>query len=224
MAELDGERRAPPTIGAPAGGRHTVLSLFPDVVPDKFAGPLPASVQTGTNADVVYDLRDVYFRDGRRIIDLTYGTAGGWWTRHRPTGLVVSESDFRALPYDAGAFDTVCFDPPYIPQGGTRTSTGPTISAFRDRFGLEQRRESDLLAMILAGADEGARVTNTDDGFLVVKSMDFVNGSRFRDWSYRVHAHLIAAGMVLHDEVVHAAGAGPGGHNIAAPKRARHRP
>jgi len=211
-------RASPSSTGAPAAGRYAILSLFPELVRDKYAGPLPSSVQHGTNADAVHDLRNVYFRDGRRIVDLTYG-AGGWWKRHRPDGLEISTSDFTALPYPDGAFDTVCYDPPYIPHSGT--STSPNADAFRDRFGLTKRTGPELLAMILAGADEAARITEPAAGFLVVKCMDFVDASRFHSWSYLIVAHLNAAGLVLHDEIVHAAGAGIGGHNIAEPKRAR---
>ena len=129
----------------------------------------------------------------------------------------MSTHDFTALPYADGEFDVVCYDPPYIPQGGTGYSA---LDEFRNRFGLLQRNEDGLLGTIMAGASEAARVTHPD-GVLCVKAMDFVNGGRFRDWTYRIHAHLIELGMVLHDEVIHNAGSGPGGHNIEAAKRAR---
>lgn len=198
--------------------RHTVVSLFPDLVADKYVGRLPMSVQTGTNADIVYELRDVYFGNDRSIVDLTYGDHGGWWKRHRPDGLTVSTHDFTALPYADGAFDTVCYDPPYIPQGGTGSVS---LDEFRGRFGLYQRNEYDLLTMIVVGASEAARVTNRTTGFLCIKAMDFVNGGAFCDWTYRVHRHLIDSGMALHDEVIHNGGTGPGGHNISKPKRSR---
>lgn len=202
--------------------RHTVVSLFPDLVKDKYVGPLPMSVQTGTNADVVHQFRDVYFGDDRSIVDLTYGDKGGWWKRHRPTGLVVSDHDFTALPYTDGEFQTVCYDPPYVQTGG-RSTRAVIGHGFRDRYGIndQQRTENDLLALILTGASEAARITDPVDGFLCVKAMDFVGSGSFCDWTYRVHAHLTGIGMTMHDEITHHAGAGPGGHNIAAAKRAR---
>lgn len=39
--------------------RAVVQSLFPDIVREKYTGPLPQSVQQGTNADVVWNMRDV---------------------------------------------------------------------------------------------------------------------------------------------------------------------
>jgi hypothetical protein len=179
-------------------------------------------VQTGTNADIVHRFRDVYFAESRDIVDLTYGSAGGWWTRWRPDSLVVSEHDFTNLPYNDGEFATVCYDPPYVMTGGA--ATRPAIDQFRVRFGIDdlERSEDQLLALILTGATEGARVTNVDDGFLCVKCMDFVGSGRFCDWSYEIHHHMVVQlGMHLHDEVVHHGGAGPGGHNISEAKRAR---
>ena len=202
--------------------RYTAVSLFPDLVADKYIGPLPKSVQTGTNADLVHQFRTVYFSNDRDIIDLTYGTEGGWWKRHRPDGLVVSPHDFTALPYDTGQFDTVCYDPPYVATGGASTST--TIdTGFRDRYGINEhaRTDNDLLTMILTGASEAARITNPGDGYLCVKAMDFVGSARFNDWTYQIHRHLTDTGMHLHDEIIHHTGPGPGGHNIATPKRAR---
>ena len=205
--------------------RFTVSSLFPDLVADKFTGPLPMSVQQGTNADMVHRFRDVYFGHNRAIVDLTYGSEGGWWKRHRPDGLVVSEHDFTDLPADwTGRFGTTCYDPPYVQTGGAATKA-ELATGFRDRFGINdlKRSESELLTLILDGATEAARITDPDDGFLCVKAMDFVGSSRFCDWTYAVHAHITGekVGMYLHDEIVHNAGPGPGGHNIAAAKRAR---
>ena len=57
--------------------RYTAVSLFPDLVADKYIGPLPKSVQTGTNADLVHQFRTVYFSDDRDIIDLTGPGPGG---------------------------------------------------------------------------------------------------------------------------------------------------
>lgn len=200
--------------------RAVAQSLFPDIIGEKFIGPLPQSVQFGTNADMVHAFRDVYFQHDKRIVDLTYGSEGGWWKRHRPDGLVVSTHDFTNLPYLPGEFDTVCYDPPYVQAGGAPTSL--RALDLRDRFGINEpkRTEAELFALIIAGASEAARVL-APGGFLCLKAMDFTGSARFNDWTYRIHAHLLDQGMVLHDEVIHNAGSGPGGHNIGSPKRAR---
>lgn len=202
--------------------RYGVQSLFPDIIKDKFAGPLPQSVQQGTNADLVWALRDVYFDNDRTIIDLTYGTEGGWWKRWRPDSLVVSDFDFTNLPFVDGEFQTVCYDPPYVQTGGAAT-TSSIDRGFRDRFGINDlaRSEGALLGLILAGLTEAARITDRSNGFLCVKCMDFVGSGRFCDWSYEVHTAAKTFGMHLYDEVIHNAGSGPGGHNISEAKRAR---
>jgi hypothetical protein len=198
--------------------RHTVLSMFPDLVPDAFVGPLPMSIQTGTNADIVYQFRHLYFANDRTIIDLTPGDNLGWWNRHQPAKLTLSPHDFTALPYDSDAFQTVCYDPPYIPQGGIGSIN---LSDFRERYGLTPRNEHHLLELILAGASEAARITNKRDGYLCIKAMDFVNGGSFTPWTYRIWQHMNGIGMYLHDEITHHSRPGPGGHNISVPKRAR---
>ena len=127
--------------GESGSTRFVVSSLFPELIADKFAGPLPHSVQTGTNADMVHMLRQIYFRHDRAIVDLTYGSEGGWWKRHLPDRLTISSHDFTALPYDSGTFGTVCFDPPYVQTGGA--SNSPTIaSGFRDRFGINDQKRA----------------------------------------------------------------------------------
>ena len=134
---------------------------------------------------------------------------------------MVSTHDFTDLPYLTGDFDTVCYDPPYVQVGGPATS-GRVAREHRDRFGLNEpdRSEAQLLALIKNGAAEASRIT-APAGFLCFKAMDFTGSGRFCDWTYHIHAHMLGLGMALHDEVVHNAGSGPGGHNIEAPKRAR---
>lgn len=202
--------------------RAVVQSLFPDIVREKYTGPLPQSVQRGNNADLVWTLRDLYFSNDRSIVDLTYGTEGGWWRRWRPDSLVVSDFDFTNLPFLDGEFDTVCYDPPYVMTGGAATSK-LLNDGYRERFGINDlaRSEGELLGLILAGLADASRITDKDDGFLCVKCMDFVGSGRFCDWSYAVHTAAKAMGMHLYDEVIHNAGSGPGGHNISEPKRAR---
>lgn len=199
--------------------RAVAQSLFPEIIGEKFIGPLPQSVQFGNNADMVHALRDVYFQHAKRIVDLTYGSEGGWWKRHRPDGLEVSTFDFTGLPFADAQFDTVCFDPPYVQTGGASTSRGVEVR-LRERFGINEigRTEAELFALIINGATEAARITA---GHLCVKAMDFTGSGQFCDWTYRIHAHMLGLGMVLHDEVILNGGSGPGGHNIETPKRAR---
>ncbi len=68
------------------------------------------------------------------------------------------------------------------------------------------------------GLVETARVMSR---FLLVKCSDFVSSGRFTPQSYKVVGWADELGLDLHDEIVHAAGSGPGGGNIVKQSRAR---
>lgn len=199
--------------------RAVEQSLFPDLRSHKAVGPLVPSVIPGGNADLIDKVRHLGYLDGT-VVDVTYGR-GGWWARYRPDGLVahdlaVDGVDFTALPYGDGAFDTVCYDPPYIPAGGHGTSTA---GVFQERYGVNAgRSQADLDAVVFAGLGEAFRVARR---FVLVKCMDYVNGRAFHPMSYRVAGAAFDLGARMHDEIIHHAGSGPGGHNIVDQLRAR---
>ena len=195
-------------------------SMFPDIQPDKPIGPILPSVFQGTNADLMAAVAPYYLTGS--VSDLTYGE-GKWWDRFTPDPFVAHDKykldgvDFTDLPEADNTYDTVCFDPPYIPQGGYETSTAQT---FANRFGLTSRSRADLWTMIDAGVNECSRVLRPE-GLLLVKCMDFVNGGAFHLGHLHVLNHASALGMKCHDLIVHHAGSGPGGSNIFEAKRAR---
>lgn len=197
--------------------RAVEVSMFPELRSNKAVGPLPASVVPGTNADLIDHLKDLYFTGS--VLDVTYGT-GAWWKRWRPEHLTchdikVDGVDFTDLPYADRSWDTVCYDPPYIPAGGDTTSTA---GDFQDRFGISGgRSQATLETLVFAGLAETARVASD---YLLVKCMDYVN-SGFTPMAFRIWQHATELGLHLHDEIIHYSGSGPGGHNIVTPKRAR---
>ncbi len=200
--------------------RAVEQSMFPGLRSDRAVGPLVPSVIPGTNADLIAKITPIYFPADEPVLDVTYGQ-GAWWSRRRPPGLVghdlaVDGVDFTDLPYADRSWPTVCFDPPYVPAGGMTTSTA---GGFQAAYGIDQgRSQSDLDALMHAGLAETARVMSR---FLLVKCSDFVNGGRFTPQSYKVVGWADDLGLDLHDEIVHAAGSGPGGHNIVTQLRAR---
>lgn len=196
-----------------AATRAVELSMFPDLRAHKAVGPLVPSVITGTNADLIEQVRKLGYLDGD-VIDLTYGDKGGWWKRWRPDQLTVFEGDFTQ-PID-GQWDTVCYDPPYIDTGGTETSTVP---GFQSTYGINtSRRTSDVLHLVTEGLENAAHATRD---YLLVKCMDYVSGGRFRPMTHWITGHALGIGLFMHDEIIHHAGSGPGGHNIVTQKRAR---
>lgn len=207
--------------------RPVAMSMFPDIAPDRPTGPLLGSVVTGTNADLIAAIAPLYI-DGHTVLDVTYGR-GGWWKRYRPAGLVAHDLaldgvDFRELPEHDHSVDVVCFDPPYVPAGGQRSTVVTRGEQdYRDRFGLtEYRSQAELDALIADGLAECARVARH---WLLVKCSDYVNARHFTLGHRRVLNAADRLGLTndgdAWDLIVHHTGSGPGGHNIFEPLRAR---
>jgi hypothetical protein len=203
--------------------RDVQLSLVEGM--ERNVGRIPGSVFTGTNADLLAAVAPIYLRGS--VLDVTYGngaTAGGWWRSYRPGDftwhdLAGDGVDFRDLPHPDASFDTVCFDPPYVPVGGEATQIERAV--FRTRFGLTSsnvRSEEGLRTLIHDGLVECSRVTR---GFLLVKCMEFVSSNRFHDMPTMVSNWAAALGLVKHDVIVHFSGGGVAGHNVTEIKRAR---
>ena len=186
------------------------------------AGPIPLSVIQGTNADLIASVAPIYLTGS--VLDVTYGR-GKWWDRFTPEPFTfhdlhtVDGVDFTRLPHDDRSFDAVCFDPPYIPAGGTRTSGATSDEAnFRSAFGLAPMNQAELDEMVFAGLAEVARVSRR---WVLVKCMDFVTGSAFMCNHARIINRGTDLGMRVWDFVTHFTGTGPGGHNIFTVKRTR---
>jgi hypothetical protein len=188
------------------------------------AGPILRSVFQGSNSDLMAAVAPLYLAGS--VLDVTYGngpTAGGWWKRYRPDpftfhDIALDGVDFRDLPHADGEFDTVCYDPPYIPAGGAATSA-KVASSFRTTFGLTAGRTASALdALVADGLAECGRVAGR---FLLVKCMEFVGSNTFCDMPTDITNMARTLGWVKHDQIVHHTGPGPGGHNIFHVKRAR---
>lgn len=206
-----------------SAARDVQESMFPDLLPARPQGWIMPSVFTGTNAELIAAVAPMYLTGS--VLDVTYGE-GNWWTKFRPEDEAFKAHDlykldgvdFRALPEADESFDAVCFDPPYVPQGGTGTDDG---MAFRDRFGLIEESTPWIATrdLLQAGLAECARVSRM---WVLAKCSDFVTGGTFR----LGHRWLLDAaddcGLgEAWDLIVHHTGSGPGGHNIFTPIRAR---
>lgn len=126
------------------------------------------------------------------VLDMTYGL-GVFWRRYRPEQLTTVDSDprrkadhvcdFRALPFDDGAFGTVVFDPPYK-LNGTSRPRGPAVAD--DRYGVagDYLPTAERHGLIRDGIIEGARVLRRR-GYLLVKCQDQVSSGRVH-WQTRM--------------------------------------
>jgi hypothetical protein len=197
------------------------LSLFPELKPDQPFGPIPESVQVGTNADLIAALADLYLSDGS-VLDVTYGR-GKWWDRFRPDDfrghdLATDGVDFTQLPYADGSWDVVVYDPPYVPTGSPTTNAA-ALAGHRDRYGIAgYRNMPDLDALIRAGLSEACRVARR---WVLVKCADYTAGQNLVLGHVKVLGWVTELGWVCQDLVVHWSGTGPGGHNIWTPRRTR---
>ena len=205
--------------------RAVEMSLFPDVKPDRPVGPILPSVFTGTNADLMVAIAPFYLSGS--VCDLTYGE-GKWWDRFRPEPFVAHDKfkldgvDFTDLPEPDNTYDTVCFDPPYVMSGGE----SKTLADFQGAYGIGGAKidggNKALGDLISRGVAEAVRVSRC---WVIVKCMEFAQGggksADFRDIPHEVTVKALSLGCWKHDQIVHHAGSGPGGHNIFDPKRAR---
>jgi hypothetical protein len=203
--------------GAPLRPRQ--LALLPG--DERPVGPLPGSVVIGDNATLIARIAPLYLTGS--VLDVTYGR-GQWWRLFRPelfTGhdLELDGVDFRALPYGARAFDSVCFDPPYVPRQGTSPATRLEDREFRRRYGIDVSRSgAELRALIDDGLAECARVARR---WLLVKCCDYTSGRQLHLGHVAVLATAERLGLRAHDLIVHASGSGPGGGQIGAVQRTR---
>jgi hypothetical protein len=198
--------------------RDVQSSLWPDLRADKPVGHILGSVFTGTNAELIAAVAPYYLTGS--VLDVTYGE-GKWWDRYRPYPFFrhdlnkVDGVDFRQLPEPDQSVDTVCFDPPYTISGGIDSSTA---GDFLDRFGIGDRSGDAFYTLIECGLAECARVASE---WVLVKCMEFAQGGRFHDVPTMVTNSMARMGWTKYDQIVHHTGAGPGGHNIYEPQRAR---
>lgn len=178
--------------------------------------PIVAAHRWANNAAMIETARDLGYVKGR-VLDPTYGR-GNWWKNWRPTELVAHDRyrldgiDFRQLP-DDGLFDTIAFDPPYIPQGGRETSTlgeSGTSGHFLDRYGLVEvpSTNEQLRQLIVDGLAE-FRHHLVRGGIVLVKCMSYVNGSRWRPMPRWIANDAEALGYVQIDELIHLRHPGP---------------
>src|SRR6266536_3376259 len=143
------------------------------------------TVEQMTNAQAVTGLLSVAFPDARTALDATYGN-GRFWdaTSHvEVTGLDLDPSrapdvvgDYWALPFAAGAFDVVIFDPPYQWDMGRGKA-----SVMGARFSTYSSA-AEARASVEQGCREAWRVARLG---VIVKCQDYIHASRpvwMSDW------------------------------------------
>lgn len=155
-----------------------------------------------TNADMIAEVAQLgYLADP--VLDLTVGEKAGFWKVYRPDHLTTNDVDpsvpadhhldaTERTPFDDHAFGTVVWDPPYKLAGTPRSGEMDC------RYGTgEYRPRHSVLGLLLNGMTEAARLT---DHYLLVKTMDQVNGGKVRWMTDDATCHAEQAlGMVKVD-------------------------
>lgn len=209
------------SYAATALARPVQTSFAGDV--DRPVGPLPESVFYGDNAALIAYVAPLYLAGS--VVDVTYGL-GAWWRRFQPEqfaghDLATDGVDCRALPYEDASWDTVCFDPPYIPSHATHTSTKRAVT-HRAAYGLmEPRSRAEVEALMADGLAEAARVARR---WVLAKCCDYAeNPTSFRLGHVSAIVAGEAAGLRVHDLIVHAYGngGGPTNHRLRHVHRTR---
>lgn len=184
-------------------------------------GPMPHSLVLGDNATLIASVAPLYLTGS--VLDVTYGR-GLWWERFKPEpfashDIAIDGVDFRHLPHPDRSWDSVCFDPPYITSRVSETSTGRAIP-HRAAYGLTPRQtRADLNATIAAGLAESGRVARQ---WVLAKCCDYAeNPTVFRLGHVTAISAGEAAGMRVHDLIVHGGGTGPTNSRLRTVRRAR---
>ena len=174
---------------------HVNGTLFPDEAvngPRSAKGtyaPLP-SIWEGTDAELLERMLDFYpHKPPTKILDATVNTGRFWVnSRRNVTGLDIDPKnkpdvvgDNSDMPFKAGSFDVVVYDPPHIPNQGKDKKKD-----FNKRFGL----------ILKASSEQGYNFNHTyppfcteayrvleEDGILLCKIADYVHGHRFQ-WAH----------------------------------------
>lgn len=166
-----------------------------------------------TNADLIADVAKLgYLKPTDTVLDPTYGR-GLWWKKFKPAVLIKHDLykldgvNYENLPEDDCSVDAVAFDPPYVAQGGRKTSR---VDERNDRYGLVEapRTPEALAASIALGIKECARVLKPK-GFLIVKAKDYISSGKFFDGTGEAKTAALGAGLRYVDRFEHLGSPGP---------------
>jgi len=156
----------------------------------------------GDNADLIAAVARLYLPTGCRVADITYGR-GVFWQRvnladyrfYKSDKITCPSSphDFRRLPYKAGFFDVVVFDPPYA-HAGDSMRVEPCYQIASTAGGLSHR---DIMEGYERGMTEATRILKPG-GTCWVKCADEIEAAHQRRSHMKVFQ--IAQGLDLVDE------------------------
>jgi hypothetical protein len=150
----------------------------------KGAGPAYTSI-SGNNSDLMVKVAGLYFKDGDRIADVTFGNGVFWRKIDRsafqffPSDIITCPKtafDFRDLPYPNDAFNVHVFDPPYKHNPARTSSAESSYRNFQTTGGMSH---SAIIDLYRQGMREGLRILK-DGGMMLVKCQDEIESGKQR--------------------------------------------
>lgn len=134
------------------------------------------SAITGSNADLLPRILELYVKPGAIIADVTAGRLAFWskvdLTQYvfHPTDIIPSDldplgTDFRDLPYEDASIDTLVLDPPYMHGGAT------IKKSLNDCYQNKNTGHESVIRLYAGGILEAARVLKKR-ALIIVKCQD----------------------------------------------------
>jgi hypothetical protein len=138
------------------------------------------TVHIGCNSGLIKDVSELYFQEGDRIADVTWGKGVFWKEVDKSKFEIVGSdiktgTDFRELPYEDNSFSHSVIDPPY--------ARIENLKGMKDCYNTTRyTKHEDIIKLYQDGIKELTRVTKSG-GFILCKCQDEIYGCK-QQWSH----------------------------------------
>jgi len=161
------------------------------------------SALIGDNSDLVKEIANLYFKDGFKIADVTYGK-GVFWKKINlskydfyPSDIRTcpeSNYDFRKLPYGDGEFDILVLDPPYAHNPGKMLIN----DSYLNKETTKGFYHKDIIQLYIEGMAEGLRVLK-NNGLMLIKCQDEIETSKQKISHIEIYDYAFRLKMDVED-------------------------
>lgn len=136
------------------------------------------TVHHGCNSGLIKNVAELYFSEGDKIADVTYGKGVFWRDVDRSKYEIIGTDlqqgiDFRKLPYPDNSFDHSVIDPPYCRRD---------LKGITDCYSTKAMTHKAIIGQYSEGLKELRRITKVD-GYILCKCQDEIFGCKQR-WSH----------------------------------------
>lgn len=189
-----------------------VVRRYRQEIGQHVAEPRPDSLVEEDNEALV-TLIGIHAVDDPRLLDVTHNTGAMWvgtgMQPHRMDsnpdmdrqGYLDTVADFREMPFDAGAYDVIVFDPPHATDAGAGLVGD---ASYGGRYGTssEELHGHNNVAFLFPGFFSEAQRVLSPNGVVLAKIANMVHDSRYQDQAYMMKQAALEAGFTLCDEMI----------------------